>query len=140
MNQSLQCSVAALLYAGSDRQKGSRAARADSKDMAKIDDRARLGNLQKALLTKRHIEGLYYSPHQQRAKVNLQPRRVFLSGQAWYLAASYAPRLLVCEIALGEQFPQSNDARRGDDQFLFLCGKVEGLDVDEGRVGGRDGG
>lgn len=43
--------------------------------------------VQLALLGKRQVEGLYRSPHKKRAeKVHLQPRRVFLSGQAWYLA------------------------------------------------------
>ena len=47
--------------------------------------------------------------------------------------------LSVFEIALNEQFPQSNNARRGDDQLLFLWGKIEGFDVNESRVCGGDG-
>lgn len=44
--------------------------------------------LQNALLQRKQIEGVYASPHQKRAtKIQLQPRRVFLSGSAWYLAA-----------------------------------------------------
>ncbi|MBI1374280.1 MAG: WYL domain-containing protein [Phycisphaera sp.] len=44
--------------------------------------------LQNALLTRRQINGTYYSPHEKRTvEVNLQPCRVFLCGQAWYLAA-----------------------------------------------------
>jgi predicted DNA-binding transcriptional regulator YafY len=44
--------------------------------------------IQKALLTSRQIEAVYASPRQKRSKkIQLQPRRVFLAGQSWYLAA-----------------------------------------------------
>jgi len=44
--------------------------------------------LQKALLTRRQIEGTYNTPHGKKTKrVFLQPRRVFLAGNCWYLAA-----------------------------------------------------
>ena len=44
--------------------------------------------VQKAMLAKKQIEGLYESPHRKRpARVQIQPLRVFLAGQAWYLAA-----------------------------------------------------
>lgn len=45
-------------------------------------------NLQKALLTKKQVSGLYCSPHEKKTKrIELQPRRVFLARQSWYLAA-----------------------------------------------------
>lgn len=41
--------------------------------------------LQRALLTRHQVEGTYHGPHQKRPKkVSLQPRRVFLAGNAWY--------------------------------------------------------
>jgi len=44
--------------------------------------------LQQALLTKHQIEGDYQSPHETKVvRLQLQPRRVFLCGSAWYLAA-----------------------------------------------------
>jgi predicted DNA-binding transcriptional regulator YafY len=44
--------------------------------------------LQQALLTKRQVEGLYSTPHERRSKrVQLQPLRVFLARNAWYVAA-----------------------------------------------------
>ena len=44
--------------------------------------------LQSALLKGRQIAGTYHTPHQKRpVRVQLQPRRVFLCGHAWYLAA-----------------------------------------------------
>jgi predicted DNA-binding transcriptional regulator YafY len=44
--------------------------------------------MQTALLKKRQVMGTYRSPYKKRAeRVQLQPRRVFLAGQAWYLAA-----------------------------------------------------
>ena len=45
-------------------------------------------SLQTALLKAQQVEGRYETPHQRKAvKVSLQPRRIFLAGQAWYLAA-----------------------------------------------------
>jgi len=44
--------------------------------------------LQQALLSRKQIGGTYRSPHQKRAvRLQLQPRRAFFAGQAWYLAA-----------------------------------------------------
>jgi predicted DNA-binding transcriptional regulator YafY len=44
--------------------------------------------LQKALLAGVQIEGIYDTPHEGRPrKLKLEPRRVFLCGQAWYLVA-----------------------------------------------------
>jgi predicted DNA-binding transcriptional regulator YafY len=45
-------------------------------------------DLQKCLLTKVQVEGIYNSPHEKMAtRVSLQPRCVFLARQAWYVAA-----------------------------------------------------
>lgn len=47
-----------------------------------------MNTLQTALLKRQQVAGQYRSPHQKKAvKVSLQPRRIFLAGQAWYLAA-----------------------------------------------------
>ena len=47
-----------------------------------------MATLQTGLMTGQQLTGLYRSPHKRRAeRVSLQPRRVFLAGQAWYLAA-----------------------------------------------------
>lgn len=44
--------------------------------------------IQNALLQGKQIEGSYRSPHQSKTvRVSLQPRRVFLAANAWYLAA-----------------------------------------------------
>lgn len=44
--------------------------------------------LQRAMLAKLQVDGTYLSPHQKKpVRVQLQPRRVFLAGPAWYLAA-----------------------------------------------------
>lgn len=44
--------------------------------------------LQKALLTGKQVTGVYRSPHVKKAKrIELQPRRVFLARQSWYVAA-----------------------------------------------------
>lgn len=44
--------------------------------------------LQSALLQKKQVAGRYSTPHEKKTvKVQLHPRRVFLAGQAWYLAA-----------------------------------------------------
>lgn len=44
--------------------------------------------VQQALLAKKQVEGTYRSPHESRvARLRLQPLRVFLCNQVWYLAA-----------------------------------------------------
>lgn len=43
---------------------------------------------QQSLLTRKKVEVTYRSPHEKRAKkLRLQPRRVFLARQSWYVAA-----------------------------------------------------
>jgi proteasome accessory factor B len=42
---------------------------------------------QEALLSRKQIEGIYFTPHGKKTvKVHLQPRRVFLAGNCWYAA------------------------------------------------------
>ena len=44
--------------------------------------------IQTALLQRQQIRGRYFSPHRSKpVRVSLQPKRCFLAGQAWYLAA-----------------------------------------------------
>ena len=49
-------------------------------------------------------------------------------------------RSSVFEVAFGKHLSQLNNALRGHDQFLFLWGEIECLDVNERRVCGGDGG
>jgi predicted DNA-binding transcriptional regulator YafY len=50
--------------------------------------RGTMATVQAALIQKKQVEGTYYTPHKKQAeKVRLQPQRVMLAGQSWYLAA-----------------------------------------------------
>ncbi len=52
------------------------------------DSRGIMVTLQGSLLRKLQVEATYRSPHQQKVvKLQLQPRRIFLCGSAWYIAA-----------------------------------------------------